>query len=50
MTPVAEAVGVNRIWTSSSIKYPLGVPEMSPDAEKEERVRMTRDVLERLTK
>jgi hypothetical protein len=50
MTPVANAVGVNRMWTSASIKYPLGIPQMAPDAEKEERIRMTREVLECLIK
>lgn len=48
MTPVANAVGVNRIWTSASIKYPLGVPEVTPEAEKKERIKMTREVLEEL--
>lgn len=50
MIPVAEAVGVNRKWVSSSIKYPLGFPEMDPELEKEERIRKTREVLEVLTK
>ena len=45
MTPVAQSVGVNRMWTSSSIKYPLGIPEMTPDEEKEERVRMLEDIV-----
>ena len=50
MAPVANAVGVKRIWAAASIKYPLGFPEMTPDAEKEERIRKTREVLEYLTK
>jgi len=45
MTPVAQSVGVNRMWTSSSIKYPLGIPEMTPGEEKEERVRMLEDIV-----
>lgn len=48
MTPVAESVGVNRIWTSPSIKYPFGMPQMTPEAEKEERIKITREVLEKL--
>jgi len=48
MTPVANSVGVNRIWTSASIKYPLGSPDLDPEAEKIERIRMTRSVLEEL--
>lgn len=48
MTPVANAVGVNRIWASESIKYPLGIPELDPDSEKAERIRLTKEILESL--
>lgn len=48
MTPVAEAIGVNRIWASSSIKYPLGLPQLSPDLEKKERIRLSKELLEEL--
>ena len=49
MKPVADSVGVNRIWTSPSIKYPFGAPQMTPDAEKEERVKHAKSALEMLT-
>lgn len=48
MIPVAEAVGVNRMWSSESIKHPLGYPNMAPDLEKQERYRKTKEILEGL--
>lgn len=45
MTPVANAVGVQRIWTSASIKYPLGAPQLPPNIERTERLRMTKEAL-----
>jgi len=49
MTPVANAVGVNRIMESASIKYPFGNPDIPADLEYEERVARLRDALDRLT-
>lgn len=49
MVPVANSVGVNRIWTSVSIKYPLGVPQLPPEEEKSERIQMTKEALSLLT-
>jgi len=49
MTPVANAVGVNRVMESASIKYPFGNPEVPTDLEFEERVIRLRAALERLT-
>lgn len=48
MTPVADAVGVQRIWKSVSIKYPLGTPQLPAELELVERVRMTREALKML--
>jgi hypothetical protein len=48
MTPVANAVGVNRIEASASIKYPFGNPGVPPELEYEERVTRLRAALERL--
>ena len=48
MRPVAEAVGVQRIWTSASIKYPLGAPHFPADIERGERLRMTKEALDML--
>ena len=49
MTPVAAAVGVNRIMESASIKYPFGNPGIPSGLEYEERVSRLRTALERLT-
>lgn len=49
MVPVAKAMGVNRIMESSSIKYPFGAPELKPEEEKQERVKMLRAALQKLT-
>ena len=49
MTPVANAVGVNRIMESASIKYPFGNPDVTEEIEFEERVNRLRDALDRLT-
>jgi len=49
MTPVADAVGVNRIMESASIKYPFGNPDVPADIEYEERLSRLRLALERLT-
>ena len=49
MTPVANAVGVNRVMTSASIKYPFGNPDVSTEQEYEERLARLRSALERLT-
>jgi len=49
MTPVANAVGVNRIMESASIKYPFGNPNVTADLEYEERITRLRSALERLT-
>lgn len=48
MTPVADAIGVQRIWKSVSIKYPLGAPQLPAELELAERVRMTREALKLL--
>ena len=49
MTPVADAVGVNRIMESASIKYPFGNPDVPEELEFQERVARLRSALERLT-
>jgi glycine reductase len=49
MTPVAEAIGVNRIMESKSIKYPFGSPDVPPEQERAERSQMLRRALVRLT-
>jgi len=49
MTPVAQAVGVNRIMESASIKYPFGNPDVPEAIEYEERVGRLRVALDRLT-
>ena len=49
MTPVAEAIGVNRLMESKSIKYPFGDPDVPPEQEKTERIQMLRTALTRLT-
>jgi len=48
MTPVANAVGVNRIFETASIKYPFGNPGVSPEIEYDERVSKLRSALELL--
>ena len=49
MTPVANAVGVNRIMESASIKYPFGNPDIQEGMEYEERLSRLRSAVERLT-
>lgn len=49
MTPVAKAMGVNRVMESKSIKYPFGNPDVPYEVEKAERLHMLRTALERLT-
>jgi len=48
MTPVANAVGVNRIMESASIKYPFGNPDIPEEREFQERVSRLRSAVERL--
>jgi glycine reductase len=50
MTPIAQSIGVNRIFTSQSIKYPLGFPDMQPEDEKAERTALLKEALSRLTR
>jgi hypothetical protein len=49
MTPVAKAIGVNRIVVSPSIKYPFGAPHLSPEEERAARKEMLKAALQRLT-
>jgi len=49
MTPVSNAVGVNRIMESASIKYPFGNPDVPADLEFQERVSRLKAALDRLT-
>jgi len=49
MTPVADSVGVNRIFETASIKYPFGNPGVAPEVECEERVTKLRSALELLS-
>lgn len=50
MTPVAQAVGVNRIQEAPSIKYPFGSPHLPLKEEKAARVQMVEAALHTLTK
>ena len=45
MTPVAVAVGVNRIMDTPSIKYPFGNPTLPIDAEIASRAEMVKRAL-----
>ncbi|HHU07831.1 MAG TPA: hypothetical protein GXZ59_05750 [Clostridiaceae bacterium] len=45
MVPIAVSQGVNRIYTSSSIKYPFGNPSMPPPDEKQYRLKMAKEAL-----
>jgi len=49
MIPVANAVGVNRIVETASIKYPFGNPNVPEELEYDERVSKLRSALDRLT-
>jgi hypothetical protein len=49
MTPVAKAIGVNRIMESPSIKYPFGAPDLPLNEEKAARKEMLMAALQRLT-
>ena len=49
MIPVANAVGVNRIKESTSIKTPFGNPNVSAEVEYQERESSLRQALEKLT-
>ncbi len=48
MVPVAQSVGVRRLYPSQSIKYPLGFPGLGEGEEKAERVALLRKVLDLL--
>jgi len=48
MTPIAKSIGVSRIFTSQSIKYPLGLPELPPEDEREGRAKLLAAALEEL--
>ena len=48
MTPVAEAVGSNRIIRGHGIVYPLGDAELSPAEERELRRQIVQQALEAL--
>ncbi len=48
MTPVAEAVGSNRIIRGHGIVYPLGDAELSPAEELELRRQIVQQALEAL--
>ena len=48
MTPVAKAVGSNRIIRGQGIVYPLGDAEMAPEEERELRRRIVQQALDAL--
>ena len=48
MTPVAKAVGSNRIIQARGIVYPLGDPELPASEEKELRRRIVQQALDAL--
>ena len=48
MTPVAKAVGSNRIVQAKGIVYPLGDPELPPGEERELRRRIVQQALDAL--
>lgn len=48
MVPVANSVGVKRIFPSASVKYPLGAPELPIEEEKQQRYKTAKAALERL--
>jgi len=45
MTPVSVSVGVNRIFPSQSVKYPLGNPELEKTDEILDRAHKTEKAL-----
>ena len=49
IVPISLSIGANRIVPTVSIPYPLGNPELSPEAEKTLRIRLVRRALEALT-
>lgn len=49
MTPIAQSMGVNRIYASRSIKYPLGLPELPEEEERAGRVELLKSALKKLT-
>jgi len=46
MIPVANSVGVMRIVPSTSVKYPMGAPELPLDEEKMERLARAKQALD----
>ena len=48
MTPVAKAVGSNRIVQARGIVYPLGDPDLPANAEKDLRRRIVQQALDAL--
>jgi glycine reductase complex component B subunit gamma len=48
MVPVADSVGVKRIYPSKSVKYPMGEPELPLDEEKADRYKRAKEALEYL--
>ncbi|MCI0857873.1 MAG: glycine/betaine/sarcosine/D-proline family reductase selenoprotein B [Chloroflexi bacterium] len=48
MTPVAKAVGSNRIIQAKGIVYPLGDPELPANEEKDLRRRIVQQALDAL--
>jgi glycine/betaine/sarcosine/D-proline reductase family selenoprotein B len=48
MVPVANSVGVKRIFASTSVKYPLGAPSLPLAEEIDDRLIRTRKALENL--
>jgi len=45
MVPVANSVGVKRIFPSASVKYPLGAPELPFEEEKHQRYKNAKAAL-----
>ena len=48
MVPVANSVGVKRLFASKSIKYPFGFPELDKEGEVKKRTEMLEQALDEL--
>ncbi len=46
IVPISQSIGANRIVPTVSIPYPLGNPELSPEAEK----KLRKDLVEKALK
>lgn len=49
IVPISLSIGANRIVPTVSIPYPLGNPELAPDAEKSLRRHLVEKALKALT-